>query len=31
MSEFAKGDPKMAVELLDAVRRQGEFASANSR
>jgi hypothetical protein len=31
MSEFAKGDPKLAVELLDAVRRQGEFASANSR
>ncbi len=28
MSEFAKGDPKMAVELLDAVRRQGEFAPA---
>lgn len=31
MSEFAKGDPKLAVELLDAVRRQGEFASASSR
>lgn len=25
MSEFAKDDPKLAVELLDALRRQGEF------
>ena len=27
MSEFAKDDPKLAVELLEALRRQGEFVA----